>query len=47
MNSFKYDNQSSLSKKEQIVHPEWVGLKHKLSQIIEETQGTIEGTVFV
>lgn len=30
-----------------IQHPEWVGLRHKVSQEIAETQGQIEGRCFV
>lgn len=30
-----------------IKHPEWVGLRHKMAQMIEETQGTVEGRCFV
>jgi hypothetical protein len=30
------DHNSSLSVEEQVKHPDWVGLRHKMSQEIEE-----------
>jgi len=32
----KFDSESSLSKEEQLAHPEWVGLSRKVKQMFED-----------
>lgn len=47
VNAFVFSNCSSLSVQEQLRHPDWVGKRRKMVQLIEETQQQVGGEVFV